>query len=91
VDSYYHVAVIAWHADGLGLKSACIKCSPDEDIAVGAEKFARLYFSDAEGWSHHKVQYGRIADDIIALERFAAHAEGFAPEHPIKTTVLYND
>mgnify|MGYP001586371665 FL=1 len=91
MDSYYHVAVIAWHADGLGLKSACIKCSEGEDIALGAEKFARLFFKEAEGGSHHKVQYGRIADSIISLETFSAHADGFTPEHPMKTTVLYND
>ncbi len=91
MDSYYHVAVIAWHADGLGLKSACIKCSPDEDIALGAEKFALLFFPLADGWSYHKTHYGRIADSIISLEQFAAHVEGFTPEHPMKTTVLTND
>jgi hypothetical protein len=90
MDSYYHVAVIAWSKEGLGLKSAFIKCSPDEDIDIGAERFALLYFPAAEGWSHHTWDYGRIADDIIALERLAAHDPSYVPEHTdIETTVLH--
>ncbi len=91
-ETCYHVAVFAWRADKPGLISACIKCSPGEDIAVGAEKFAHLYFPDADGWEHHAWHYGRIADDIIALEQVAAHAPSYTIERAdIKSTVLTHD
>ena len=91
-DKHYHVAVVAWRNDRLGLTSACIKCSPDEDIELGAERFAHLYFSDTEGWGHHAWHYGRIADHILVLEQSAAHEPSYTiDQSSLHAVVLKND
>lgn len=86
-DKYYHVAVWALRPQGMGIKSAHIKVSPGEDVDVGVKLFAHIYFPDDDGWHDHAWDYGRIADDIIALERSAAHDPLYTPLE-VKARVL---